>query len=211
MTTRRHRSLLAAALISCAGSAVPSQADVGAFIAAVEFDDAANLEAAPGFGLRWGRSGGTFGGETSLMLSRPDRKVATGLFSTSESATAIFYEGRLFLSLPAGRIRPFLSAGYGAITILPGDLESPLASEDDRQTLQALSEIDTSHAFSYGVGARWSLNERLDGRLDLRQYQAFSVTGAVVERVAGEAAGALVQRQGRATHRELSAGLLLRL
>ncbi len=208
--TRRHRSLLAAALTCCAGSAVPSQSDVGAFIAVVEFDDAANLEAAPGLGLRWGRSSGTLGGETSLMVSRPDRKVATGLFSTSESATAIFYEGRLFLNLPAGTIRPFLSAGYGAITILPGDLESPLASEGDRQTLAALSEIETSHAFSYGVGARWSL-DRLDIRLDLRQYQVFSVTGAVVERVAGEAAGALVQRQGRVTNGELSAGILFRL
>ena len=209
--TRRRRSLLAAALACCAGSAVPSQSDVGAFIAVVEFDDAANLEAAPGFGLRWGRSSGTLGGETSLMVSRPDRKVATGLFSTSESATAIFYEGRLFLNLPAGTIRPFLSAGYGAVTILPGDLESPLASEDDRQTLASLSEIETSHAFSYGVGTRWSLDDRLDIRLDLRQYQVFSVTGAVVERVAGEAAGALVQRQGRVTNGELSAGILFRL
>ena len=209
--TRRHRSLLAAGLICCAGSAVPSQSDVGAFISVVEFDGAANLETAPGFGLRWGRSSGTLGGETSLMFSRPDRKVATGLFSTNESATAIFYEGRLFLNLPAGTVRPFLSAGYGAITILPGDLESSLASEDDRQVLAALSEIETSHAFSYGVGARWSLDDRLDIRLDLRQYQVFSVTGAVVERVAGEAAGVLVQRQGRVTNEELSAGILFRL
>lgn len=71
--TRRHRSLLAAALIGGGGSAVPSQADVGAFIAVLEFDDAASLEAAPGFGLRCGRSSGTLGGETSLMVSRPDR------------------------------------------------------------------------------------------------------------------------------------------
>ena len=209
--TRRHRSLLAAGLICCAGSAGPSQSDVGAFISVVEFDGAANLETAPGFGLRWGRSSGTLGGETSLMFSRPDRKVATGLFSTNEPATAIFYEGRLFLNLPAGTVRPFLSAGYGAITILPGDLESSLASEDDRQVLAALSEIETSQAFSYGVGARWSLDDRLDIRLDLRQYQVFSVTGAVVERVAGEAAGVLVQRQGRVTNEELSAGILFRL
>ena len=208
---RRHRSLLAAALIGCACSAVPSRAEVGAFIAAVEFDDAANLEAAPGFGLRWGRSSGTLGGETSLMIARPDRKVATGLFSTSESATAIFFEGRLLLNLPAGAVRPFLSAGYGAITILPGDLEDPLASDDDLRTLAALSEIETSHAFSYGAGARWSLNDRLDVRLDLRQYQVFSVTGAVVERVAGEAAGTLVKRQGRVTNGELSAGIQFRL
>ena len=208
--TRGHRSVVAAA-ICCACSALPSQAEVGAFIAAVEFDDAANLEAAPGLGLRWGRSSRTFGGETSLMISRPDRNVATGLFSTSESATAIFFEGRFFLNLPAGMIRPFLSAGYGAITILPGDLEDPLASDDDRQTLAALSEIETSHAFSYGVGARWSLNDRLDVRLDLRQYQVFSVTGAVVERVAGEAAGTLVKRQGRDTNGELSAGIQFHL
>ena len=184
---------------------------MGAFFAAVQFDDAANLQAAPGLGLRWGRSSGIVGGETSLMVSRPDRKVATGLFNASESATAIYYDGRFLVSLPGGTVRPFLSAGYGAITILPGDLESPLASEDDRQTLAALSEIETSHAFSYGVGVRWSFNDRLDVRLDLRQYQVFSVTGAVVERVAGEAAGALVQRQGRVTNGELSAGIQFRL
>ena len=39
----------------------------------------------------------------------------------------------------------------------------------------------------------------------------FSVTGAVVEQVAGEAAARLVRRQGRVTHGELSAGILLPL
>lgn len=206
---RGHR-LCAAALLWAACPIAPSAADVGAFIAAVEFDEETNLEAAPGFGLRWGRSSGFFGGETSLMISRPDRQVSTERFSASESASVIFYEGRFLLNYPVGRIRPFLSAGYGAITILPGELEDPLAGEADVETLAALSEIETSHALSYGGGARLSLNDRLDARLDLRQYQVFSVTGAVVEHVAGEAAAGLVQRQGRVTTDELSAGILLR-
>ena len=190
--------------------AVPSTADVGVFAAAVQFGEEANLEAAPGFGLRWGRSSGFLGGEVSLMLSRPERRVSTSRFSASESASAIFYEGRFLLNLPAGRLRPFLSAGYGAITVLPGDLEDPRAREADLQTLAALSEIETSQAVSYGGGARWSLNDRLDARLDLRRYRVFSVTGAVVEQVAGEAAARLVRRQGRVTHGELSAGILFR-
>ena len=207
--TRRCRSLRAAAL-AWACAAGPSTAEVGVFVAAVDFAEEASLETAPGFGLRWGRSSGILGGETSLMISRPDRQVATSRFSTSESAAAIFYEGRFLLNLPVGQVRPFLSAGYGAITILPGNLDDPLAAEADAETLAALSEIETSHALSYGGGVRWSLRGRLDARLDLRRYQVFSVTGAVVEQVAGEAADGLAQRQGRVTSGELSAGIQLR-
>ena len=208
--TRCHLSLCAAALAAAALAAVPSTADVGVFVAAVQFGEKANLEAAPGFGLRWGRSRGLLGGETSLMIARPERRVSTSRFSASESGSVIFYEGRFLLNLPAGRVRPFLSAGYGAITILPGDLEDPLAGEEDLRTLAALSQIETSQALSYGGGARWSLNDRLDARLDLRQYQVFSVTGAVVEQLAAEAAEGLVRRQGRIPGTELSAGVLLR-
>lgn len=208
--TRRRPSLCAAALMAAACHALPSSADVGVFIAAVQFGEEANLEGAPGFGLRWGRSRGLLGGETSLMISRPERRVSTSRFSTSESATAIFYEGRFLLNLPAGRVRPFLSVGYGAITILPGDLEDPLAGEDDLRTLAALSEIETCQALSYGGGVRWPMNDRFDARLDLRRYQVFSVTGAVVERLAGEAAEGLVRRRGRVGSGELSAGILVR-
>ena len=208
---RWHPSRCAAVLVAAVLHAPPSTADVGVFVAAVQFGDEANLEAAPGFGLRWGRSSGFLGGETSLMFSRPERRVSTSRFSTSESASAIFYGGRLLIGLPTGRLRLFLGAGYGAITILPGDLQDPLAGETDLQTLAALSEIETSHALSYGGGARWILSDRLEARLDLRQYQVFSVTGAVVEQVAGEVSARLVRRQGRVTGGELSAGIQLRL
>ena len=38
------------------------QADLSAFVSSVEFDEDANLKSAPGFGLRWGKSGATLGG-----------------------------------------------------------------------------------------------------------------------------------------------------
>ena len=213
-----NRVLQGAALVAVCLSVTPANADLSAFIAAVGFDDEANLDGAPGVGLRWGKSSGILGGETSLMISRPDREVSTLLGSITEPATAVFYEGRILLNIPVGQIKPFVGIGYGAITILPGELKKPGAEADDVATLKALSEISTNSAFSYGAGVRYALNDRIDGRFDLRQYQVFSVTGALTEaaidKVIDESgAGDLVPKRTKkntVTYSEMSVGVVFR-
>jgi len=195
-------------VLACLASA-PAGADLSLFVAAINFDDEANLESAPGIGLRWGKSSGILGGETSLMISRPDREVG----AASEAATAIFYEGRILLNIPVGQIKPFVGIGYGAITILPGDLSIPGAHDNDLATLKTLSETKTNSAFSYGAGVRYALNDRIDGRFDVRQYQVFSVTGAVISQVADEAGGLvgdLVEDESTVTYGEISVGVVFR-
>ena len=83
-----NRALTSAALACACLTGSPADADLSAFVAAVGFDDEANLDGAPGFGLRWGKSSGLLGGETSLMIARPDREVATFGGTASEAATA---------------------------------------------------------------------------------------------------------------------------
>lgn len=195
-------------MLACLASA-PVGADLSLFVAAINFDDEANLESAPGIGLRWGKSSGILGGETSLMISRPDREVG----AASEAATAIFYEGRILLHIPVGQIKPFVGIGYGAITILPGDLSIPGAGDNNLATLKTLSETKTNSAFSYGAGVRYALNDRIDGRFDVRQYQVFSVTGAVISQVADEAGGLvgdLVEDESTVTYGEISVGVVFR-
>jgi opacity protein-like surface antigen len=189
-------------------TATPAAADLSAFVAAVGFDDEANLDGAPGIGLRWGKSSGVIGGETSLMISRPERSAA----GAAEASTAIFYEGRVLLNIPVGQIKPFVGLGYGAITILPGDLEAPTGADASTvAALQSLSDTETNQAFSYGGGVRYALNERIDGRVDLRQYQVFSVKGAVVRQVAGdEIADALEPEENTVTYSEFSVGVVFR-
>jgi opacity protein-like surface antigen len=206
-----NRVLQGAALVIICMTVTPANADLSAFIAAVGFDDEANLEGAPGVGLRWGKSSGVLGGETSLMIARPDREVG----SASEAATAIFYEGRILLNIPMGEIKPFLGVGYGAITILPGYLSIPGSGDDDLETLatlNALSETETNSAFSYGAGVRYALNDRIDGRFDVRQYQVFSVTGALKDQALAEAgldefAGV---EENTVTYSEMSVGVVFR-
>lgn len=194
---------------------VPANADVSAFIAAISFDEDANLESAPGIGVRWGKSSGILGGETSLMIARPDREVPTVAGGkVSEPATTIFYEGRILLNIPLGEIKPFVGVGFGRIMTLPGDLPG---SNDDA-TLKALSDTETNSAFSYGAGVRYALNERIDGRVDIRQYQVFSVTGAVTDAVIDEIAddvggGDLLPdrtKERTVTYGEVSVGVVFR-
>lgn len=208
-----NRVLTGAALVLACLTSAPASADLSVFFAAINFDDEANLEGAPGIGLRWGKSSGILGGETSLMISRPDREVATIDGTVSEPATTIFYEARILFNIPLGDIKPFVGIGYGAITILPGDLEPPGAnpSVGDVATLKALGETETNSAFSYGAGVRYALNDRIDARLDVRQYQVFSVTGAVINQAAGQAGvGDLVEDESTVTYGELSVGVVFR-
>ena len=210
-----NRVLTGATLVVACLTVAPASADLSAFIAAVSFDDQANLESAPGVGLRWGKSSGVLGGETSLMISRPDREVGTA----SEAATAIFYEGRILLNIPAGQIKPFVGVGFGRITILPGDLSIP--GEDDSigataATLDALSQTESNTTVSYGAGVRYALNDRIDARFDLRQYQVFSVTGALkdaaIEELAGDEVSDLLSEteENTVTYGEMSVGVVFR-
>jgi opacity protein-like surface antigen len=201
-----NRVLQGAALVIICMTVTPANADLSAFIAAVGFDDEANLEGAPGVGLRWGKSSGVLGGETSLMIARPDREVG----SASEAATAIFYEGRILLNIPLGEIKPFVGVGFGRIMTLPGKLPG--------SNVEALSDTETNSAFSYGAGVRYALNERIDGRVDIRQYQVFSVTGAVTDAVIDEIAddvggGDLLPgrtKERTVTYGEVSVGVVFR-
>ena len=172
--------VLVTALISALAVSGPAKADLSLFVGTVSFDKAANLESAPSFGLRWGRSGATIGGETSLMISRPSREISS--LNSKETATSIFYEGRFLLNFPTGQLKPFVGVGFGAVTVTSTDLPTELPTEVSETASQALAtatDLQTNSAFSYGGGLRFRVADRLDVRLDLRQYQVLSVKGVV--------------------------------
>lgn len=215
---RSFRPAACLALAACL-LASPATADLSAFVAAVGFDEDANLDGSPGIGLRWGRSSGIFGGETSLLIARPERS-AEGI--AGKSATAIFYEGRFLVNIPVGSLKPFVGIGLGAITITGTKLARPEnAADATLQALNAFDDLSTNQAFSYGAGARYALNERIDARVDLRQYQVFSVRGAIAREAAeqvgdqaggqvGELARDLVPKEKTVQYSELSAGVVFR-
>lgn len=162
-------------------SAVPAAADLSIFVASVGFDEEASLDNGVGAGVRWGKSSNIIGGETSLMIARPSRQLGAGV--PEETTTAIFYEARLMFNIPLGLpVKPFLGVGLGAITVTSTDLPSG-ASEG----LKAIAGIQTNRSLSYGIGARYPLNDKLSVRLDLRRYAVFSVT-ALIKDAATDAA-----------------------
>ena len=162
-------------------SAVPVCADLSVFVATVGFDEDANLNRGQGIGLRWGKSAGLFGGETSLMVARPERELGVDKATT----TALFYEGRLMVNLPLpGQIKPFAGVGFGAVTLTSSDIEVPTGGDEAlNQALDTLSDLQTSQALSYGAGVKYVLAERLDLRVDFRQYLVFSVKGLAQEQL----------------------------
>ena len=182
-----------------------ARADLSAYIANVGFDKSVDLDRSMGFGLRWGKSSRILGGETSVLVARPIRKLenTTG---GKETATAVFYEGRLMVSLPLKPVAPFANIGFGRIlltstdaptTQIPTDIGGLTPEQQERiaqanKALKAVSKLQQNTEFSYGVGARKSLGDRLDLRLDLRQYNVFSVK-ALVEQKLQEQAAAQVQ------------------
>ena len=205
---------LVAAIVIGPGQA---RADVSAFVGAITFDSAANLDSSPGFGIRWGKSRGLLGGETSLTIARPAREVSEG---SEETATAIFYEGRILLNFPVGQLRPFVGVGFGAVTVTSTDLPDltnvdEAGKEDLTKALSAVSDIQTNPALSYGAGVRYKVSEKLDLRLDVRQYQVFSVAGIAanevrrrMEAAAGDDLPVLPESDdGRVQHNELSIGV----
>jgi opacity protein-like surface antigen len=178
--------LFALLLAVSAVSAGPAAADLSIFVASVGFDEEASLNNGVGAGVRWGKSSSTIGGETSLMVTRPSRQIG----GSDESATAIFYDARLLVNIPLGvNIKPFVGVGIGAITLSSTDV--PTTTDDAvGQALSAVADAQTNRALSYGAGARYSLNEKLDIRLDARQYSVFSVTAltqkAIQKQIEGE-------------------------
>ena len=178
--------LFALLLAVSAVSAGPAAADLSVFVASVGFDEEASLDNGVGAGVRWGKSSSIIGGETSLMVARPSRQIG----GSDESATAIFYDARLLVNIPLGlNIKPFVGVGIGAITLSSTDV--PTTTDDAvGQALSAVADAQTNRALSYGAGARYSLNEKLDIRLDARQYSVFSVTAlaqkAIQDQIEGE-------------------------
>ena len=153
--------------------ATPAVADISAFFASVTFDETANLDSGPGFGVRWGNSSRMIGGETSLMIARPSRTGRLG----EESTTAIFYEGRLMINVPTGTaIAPFAGVGFGAITVLSTDIPTSIPDTDATDALSAVADTQTNRALSYGGGARYALGDKTSLRVDIRRYSVFSVT-----------------------------------
>lgn len=159
----------------------PVCADISAFVATVGFDEDANLNRGQGIGLRWGKSAGLIGGETSLMVARPERELGVDKATT----TALFYEGRLMINLPLpGQIKPFAGVGFGGVTLTSSDIEVPTDGDEAlTQALDTLSDLQTSQALSYGLGVKYGLGDRLDLRVDFRQYLVFSVKGLAQEQL----------------------------
>ncbi len=184
------RFVVVAALVLCSAPWSIAAADLSAFVAAVGFDEEANLDGGMGFGVRWGKSTSLIGGETSLMIARPTRQLQGG----EETATAIFYEGRLLVNIPTGTaVHPFVGVGFGMITLTSTDVPTDVpetGGEALGQALGAVADAQTNKALSYGGGARYALGDRLNLRLDLRRYSVFSVKAlaerAVRDQIANE-------------------------
>ena len=196
-------AVLAIAILACAPNA--THADVSAFVGSVTFDEEADLENSLGVGLRWGKSSGVFGGETSLMVARPERT------SAGESVTAIFYEVRILVNIPVGEVMPFIGVGFGAITTtsadIPGDSDAAAT-----EALAAISDLQTNSAFSYGAGVRYALSDRMDARFDVRQYQVLSVQSLVQSRIEEETGIEIPAsvKEKTVQHSELSVGVVIR-
>lgn len=204
---------MAVAGLLALGTAFPARADLSAYLSNVGFDESANLDRSMGMGVRWGKSSRIIGGETSLLVARPTRSVRNTV-GGEETATALFYEGRLMVNIPLKPIAPFVNVGFGRIIItstdapqtqIPTDVNGiklPLTPEQQAKVdlansaLKAMSKLQHNTEFSYGLGARKALNDRLDIRVDLRQYAVFSVKGIVEEKAREELAGQIQDQTG---------------
>jgi len=205
--TIRIRTLgLVAGLL--AATAVPGTADLSGFVGTVGFEN--DLERSLGFGLRWGRSSGILGGETALMIANPTRD----LDGTKSTATAIFYEARILVNVPVGRISPFAGIGFGQIILTSTDVPHSVGEDAMRDAFKEASKLQVSNAFSYGGGARYGLNDRLDLRADLRQYIVFSVTGLAKDAMTQRAEDAigvdLPVEESTVSYEEISVGINFR-
>jgi len=186
--------------------AAPVAADVSAFVGYVGFDDEANLDSSPAIGLRWGKSSGFIGGETSLMIARPERDLGR---AGAENATALFYEGRIIVNIPLGDYRPFVNVGYGAITTTSTDFAEEGLPDSELEALAIVADLQTKQAFSYGVGLRYALSERMDLRADIRQYQVFSVAGVASAALEHETGVEIRSEDSTVQYSEMSVGFVI--
>lgn len=199
-----YATVLALAII--VGSGQAARADLSAFVANINFDKTANLGSGQGFGLRWGKSSSIIGGETSLTLAFPERKLLIDGEIQEETATALIYEARILLNIPLGMaVSPFVGAGFGAVTVTSTDV--PKGADT---AIKALGQTQTNSAFSWGGGLRYSLSERLDLRADFRQYVVFSVTGVALKAAAAEAGVPLEEEDNTVQHNKISLGVSLK-
>jgi len=199
-----YAAVLALAVI--VGSGQAARADLSAFVANINFDKTANLGSGQGFGLRWGKSSSIIGGETSLTLAFPERKLLIAGEIQEETATALIYEARILLNIPLGMaVSPFVGAGFGAVTVTSTDV--PKGADT---AIKALGQTQTNSAFSWGGGLRYSLSDRLDLRADFRQYVVFSVTGVALQAAAAEAGVPLEEEDNTVQHNKISLGVSLK-
>ena len=197
-------------LLLC-GAVAPAGADLSGFISLVQFDEDVDLEDSMGMGVRFGKAGKTFGGETSILFARPERDLG----GAKEAVTALIYGGRFMINIPAGSVRPFVGAGLEAVTVTSADVPAG-GDQVVNDALDAVASLSTNTALSYGGGVRYMVAERLAVRLDLRQFLVFSVTGIAKEQLAeqvndatgGLAAGDLT-KDSTAQYNELSLGVTL--
>ena len=191
----------------------PADADLSAFVGTAGFDKDANLDRSFAFGVRWGKSSGIIGGETSLLIARPGREfdLGAGAPAIETTATAFFYEGRLLINIPVGQVKPFVGIGLGQIVITKAEPTIPAGTDAAvEQAVGAVGDLQTNNAFSYGCGVRYALNDRLSVRGDLRQYVVFSVTGLAAQQVASQADVDLTD-DSTVQYNELTIGLNIKL
>ena len=193
-------TLAIVAIAVLASTPQAASADVSAFIGSVSFDEEADLDNSLGVGLRWGKSSGVLAGETSLMIARPERG------SAGESVTSIFYEGRILVNIPVGQVMPFVGVGFGAITTTSADIPAD-SNAAATEALEAISDLQTNSAFSYGAGVRYALSDRMDARFDVRQYHVLSAKTFVADRLGVE--DELIDEK-TVQHSELSVGVVVR-
>ncbi|MEW6753742.1 MAG: outer membrane beta-barrel protein [Candidatus Latescibacterota bacterium] len=196
-------------MVALAAGSAPARADLSACVATVGFGDKANLARSPGVGLRWGASSRLVGGETSLLVTRPERRVEVpGQGVVKETATALFYEGRLLVNIPAGQLKPFVGVGLGAVTVTATDLTVPAgSSETVVKALDTISELQTNTSLSYGGGLRYAFSPRLDVRADARRYVVLSVRGLAARELENQTGVEVPGDKDTVTYDELSLGV----
>ena len=137
-----------------------AEADITVYGSQIDYDESVDLNGSQGVGLRWGKSSRIIGGESSLMVSRPQRTLSDG---TEKTMTSLFYEARLLLNIPTGTsIRPFFGVGLGMILLTSIDVTNPelpsLPSTNDYLSRvegnSGASDLQNNRAISFGGGIR---------------------------------------------------------
>jgi opacity protein-like surface antigen len=106
---------------------------------------------------------------------------------------------------------PFVGLGFGAITTTSADVPSDTDAAAT-EALEAIADLQTNSAFSYGAGVRYALSDRMDARFDLRQYQVLSVQSLVQGQIEAETGIELPAsvKEKTVQHSELSVGVVIR-